>query len=145
MSVSRAGAVAAYHGEIVRPLVEILGERLLVLVSERCGRPPLQADGSFRLVAEVDDAPEQPDVAFAQLLLNTRGPRRTTAKVTEVIWGSRFRIHELVADQYRAGRVLLAGDLRCDNPEVDSRSERRSNVLSSGENFCPNFCPRHPT
>src|SRR5215204_3704933 len=67
-------------------------------------------DGSFRLVAEVDDAPEQPDVAFAQQLLNTRGPRRITAKVTEVIWGSRFRIHERVADQYRAGRVVLAGD-----------------------------------
>ena len=67
-------------------------------------------DGSFRLVAEVDDAPEQPDVAFAQRLLNTRGPRRTTVRVTEVIWGSRFRIHERVADQYRAGRVLLAGD-----------------------------------
>src|SRR5215218_3835638 len=67
-------------------------------------------DGSFRLVAEVDDAPEQPDVAYAQGLLNARGPRRTTARVTEVIWGSRFRIHERVADQYRAGRVLLAGD-----------------------------------
>jgi len=67
-------------------------------------------DGSFRLVAEVDDAPEQPDVAYAQQLLNTRGPRRTTVRVTEVIWGSRFRIHERVADQYRAGRVLLAGD-----------------------------------
>jgi 2-polyprenyl-6-methoxyphenol hydroxylase-like FAD-dependent oxidoreductase len=67
-------------------------------------------DGSFRLVAEVDDAPEQPDVAYAQQLLDTRGPRRTTARVTEVIWGSRFRIHERVADQYRAGRVLLAGD-----------------------------------
>ena len=49
-------------------------------------------------------------VAFAQGLLNTRGPRRITAEVTEVIWGSRFRIHERVADQYRAGRVLLAGD-----------------------------------
>ena len=34
----------------------------------------------------------------------------TTVRVTEVIWGSRFRIHERVADQYRAGRVLLAGD-----------------------------------
>ena len=67
-------------------------------------------DGSFRLVAEVDDAPEQPNVAYAQQLLNTRGPRRTTVKVTEVIWGSRFRIHERVADEYRAGRVLLAGD-----------------------------------
>jgi 2-polyprenyl-6-methoxyphenol hydroxylase-like FAD-dependent oxidoreductase len=67
-------------------------------------------DGSFRLVAEVDDAPEQPDVAYAQQLLNTRGPRRATVRVTEVIWGSRFRIHEQVADQYRAGRILLAGD-----------------------------------
>jgi 2-polyprenyl-6-methoxyphenol hydroxylase-like FAD-dependent oxidoreductase len=67
-------------------------------------------DGSFRLVAEVDDAPEQPDVAYAQRLLDTRGPRRTTVKVIEVMWGSRFRIHERVADQYRAGRVLLAGD-----------------------------------
>ena len=67
-------------------------------------------DGSFRLVAEVDDAPEQPDVAYAQRLLNTRGPHRQTARVTEVIWGSRFRIHERVADRYRAGRVLLAGD-----------------------------------
>jgi 2-polyprenyl-6-methoxyphenol hydroxylase-like FAD-dependent oxidoreductase len=67
-------------------------------------------DGSFRLVAEVDDAPEQPDVVYAQRLLTTRGPRRTPVRVTEVIWGSRFRIHERVADQYRAGRVLLAGD-----------------------------------
>jgi 2-polyprenyl-6-methoxyphenol hydroxylase-like FAD-dependent oxidoreductase len=67
-------------------------------------------DGSFRLVAEVDDAPEQPDVTYAQRLLSTRGPRRTTVRVTQVLWGSRFRIHERVADQYRAGRVLLAGD-----------------------------------
>jgi 2-polyprenyl-6-methoxyphenol hydroxylase-like FAD-dependent oxidoreductase len=67
-------------------------------------------DGSFRLVAEVDDAPEQPDVAYAQRLLDTRGPRRPPVRVTEVIWGSRFRIHERVADRYRAGRVLLAGD-----------------------------------
>jgi 2-polyprenyl-6-methoxyphenol hydroxylase-like FAD-dependent oxidoreductase len=67
-------------------------------------------DGSFRLVAEVDDAPEQPDVAHAQRLLDTRGPHRSKVRVTEVVWGSRFRIHERVADEYRAGRVLLAGD-----------------------------------
>jgi 2-polyprenyl-6-methoxyphenol hydroxylase-like FAD-dependent oxidoreductase len=67
-------------------------------------------DGSFRLVAEVEDAPQQPDVAYAQRLLDTRGPRRGSVRVTEVIWGSRFRIHERVADRYRAGRVLLAGD-----------------------------------
>ncbi|MFG1907019.1 FAD-dependent oxidoreductase [Kribbella sp. NPDC048928] len=67
-------------------------------------------DGSFRLVAEVHDAPEHPDVAFAQGLLSDRGRRTSDPKVTEVVWGSRFRIHERVADKYRAGRVLLAGD-----------------------------------
>ncbi len=67
-------------------------------------------DGSFRLVAEVDDAPEHPDVAYAQKLLNTRGPQETTARVTEVIWGSRFRIHERVAKSYRDRRIVLAGD-----------------------------------
>ncbi|HZX06343.1 NAD(P)/FAD-dependent oxidoreductase [Kribbella sp.] len=67
-------------------------------------------DGSFRLVAEVHDAPEHPDLAFAQQLLADRGPRKTHPKVTEVVWGSRFRIHERVADSYRTGRVLLAGD-----------------------------------
>jgi 2-polyprenyl-6-methoxyphenol hydroxylase-like FAD-dependent oxidoreductase len=66
-------------------------------------------DGSFRLVAEVDDAPQQPDIAFAQELVDARGPRHAV-RVTDVIWGSRFRIHERVADEYRAGRVLLAGD-----------------------------------
>jgi 2-polyprenyl-6-methoxyphenol hydroxylase-like FAD-dependent oxidoreductase len=67
-------------------------------------------DGSFRLVAEVDDAPEQPDSLYAQSLLDTRGPGQGKVRVTEVVWGSRFRIHERVADAYRAGRVLLAGD-----------------------------------
>lgn len=67
-------------------------------------------DGSFRLVAEVHDAPEHPDAAYAQHLLVDRGPRKAQPKVTEVVWGSRFRIHERVADEYRRGRVVLAGD-----------------------------------
>jgi hypothetical protein len=82
-------------------------------------------DGSFRLVAEVDDAPEQPDVAYAQRLLNTRGPRRTTVRVTKVIWGSTFRIHERVADQYRAGRVLLAATPQYAQPGGWARHEPR--------------------
>lgn len=67
-------------------------------------------DGSLRLVASVDDAPERPDAAFAQHLVSTRGWKTAAPRVAEVIWGSRFRIHERVADSYRAGRVLLAGD-----------------------------------
>jgi 2-polyprenyl-6-methoxyphenol hydroxylase-like FAD-dependent oxidoreductase len=65
-------------------------------------------DGSFRIVAPVDDAPEQPSRGFIQTLLDARGPGGLT--VTDVTWGSRFRIHHRVADAYRAGRILLAGD-----------------------------------
>jgi 2-polyprenyl-6-methoxyphenol hydroxylase-like FAD-dependent oxidoreductase len=67
-------------------------------------------DGIFRIVAPAADAPEKPSVEFVQDLLDTRGfgPGRTV--VTELLWGSRFRIHHRVADSYRAGRLLLAGD-----------------------------------
>ncbi len=66
--------------------------------------------GTYRIVAPVDAAPEEPSAAFVQELLDTRtfGPGRVT--VTDVEWGSRFRVHHRVADSYRAGRVLLAGD-----------------------------------
>ncbi|MEV8635258.1 FAD-dependent oxidoreductase [Streptosporangium sp. NPDC051023] len=67
-------------------------------------------DGVHRIVATVDEAPAEPDVAFVQGLLDSRGPERTRAVVYEVVWGSRFRIHHRVADTFRAGRVLLAGD-----------------------------------
>jgi 2-polyprenyl-6-methoxyphenol hydroxylase-like FAD-dependent oxidoreductase len=66
--------------------------------------------GVHRIVATVDAAPEQPSVAFVQGLLDARGPKRQRALVEEVLWGSRFRVHHRVADRYRAGRVLLAGD-----------------------------------
>jgi 2-polyprenyl-6-methoxyphenol hydroxylase-like FAD-dependent oxidoreductase len=51
-----------------------------------------------------------PSAEFVQSLLDARGfgPGRTV--VTELVWGSRFRIHHRVADSYRAGRLLLAGD-----------------------------------
>ena len=65
-------------------------------------------NGDFRVVAPVDDAPEHPSVAFVQGLLDARGPGNIT--VTDVTWGSRFRIHHRVADAYRAGRILIAGD-----------------------------------
>ena len=64
--------------------------------------------GTFRIVAPVEDAPEEPSLAFVQGLLDERGPGSIT--VTDIAWGSRFRIHHRVADTYRAGRILLAGD-----------------------------------
>jgi 2-polyprenyl-6-methoxyphenol hydroxylase-like FAD-dependent oxidoreductase len=70
---------------------------------------PLPA-GTFRLVATLDDAPEQPGLADVQALLDTRGPTRGVARVTKVHWSSRFRLHHRVADQYRRGRLLVMGD-----------------------------------
>jgi 2-polyprenyl-6-methoxyphenol hydroxylase-like FAD-dependent oxidoreductase len=67
-------------------------------------------DGVHRIVATVDDAPEHPDIAYVQALLDTRGPKAERAVVQEVLWGSRFRVQHRLADVYRSGRLLLAGD-----------------------------------
>jgi 2-polyprenyl-6-methoxyphenol hydroxylase-like FAD-dependent oxidoreductase len=66
--------------------------------------------GIYRIVAPVADAPDEPSVQFVQRVLDERGPGEGRMTVTDVIWGSRFRIHHRVADTYRAGRLLLAGD-----------------------------------
>jgi 2-polyprenyl-6-methoxyphenol hydroxylase-like FAD-dependent oxidoreductase len=63
-----------------------------------------------RIVATVEEAPEHPSVDFVQSLLDQRGPERARAMVEEITWGSRFHIHHRLADTYRTGRVLLAGD-----------------------------------
>jgi 2-polyprenyl-6-methoxyphenol hydroxylase-like FAD-dependent oxidoreductase len=67
-------------------------------------------DGVFRVVAPTSEAPEQPTAQFVQKLLDSRGFGPGASTVTDVIWGSQFRIHHRVADTYRAGRLLLAGD-----------------------------------
>jgi 2-polyprenyl-6-methoxyphenol hydroxylase-like FAD-dependent oxidoreductase len=66
--------------------------------------------GRHRVVATLDDAPEHPGMADVQRLLDTRGPQIEQARVEEIVWSSRFRVHHRVADRYRNGRVLLAGD-----------------------------------
>lgn len=67
-------------------------------------------DDIFRIVAPNPDAPQVPSTAFVQSLLDTRGFGPGKTVVTELLWGTRFRIHHRVADSYRAGRLLLAGD-----------------------------------
>jgi 2-polyprenyl-6-methoxyphenol hydroxylase-like FAD-dependent oxidoreductase len=65
--------------------------------------------GVHRIVAPVSDAPEEPSALFVQRILDARvGAGRMI--VTDVVWGSRFRIQHRVADTYRAGRLVLAGD-----------------------------------
>jgi 2-polyprenyl-6-methoxyphenol hydroxylase-like FAD-dependent oxidoreductase len=70
---------------------------------------PLPGD-IYRIVAPVAEAPEEPSAAFIQQLLDERGLGAGRMVVTDVVWGSRFRIHHRVADTYRAGRLLLSGD-----------------------------------
>lgn len=63
----------------------------------------------YRVVGTVAEAPRDPSVADVQAMLDARGPGGHV-EVREVLWGSRFHVHHRVADRYRAGRVLLAGD-----------------------------------
>lgn len=67
-------------------------------------------DGNSRIVAAVDEAPEQPEASWIQALLDARGPQAMPARVEEMVWSSRFRVHHRLASQYRKGRVMLAGD-----------------------------------
>jgi 2-polyprenyl-6-methoxyphenol hydroxylase-like FAD-dependent oxidoreductase len=66
--------------------------------------------GRYRIVATADEAPEHPDRDYVQALLDARGPQEQPARVRDVVWSSRFRVHHRLADRYRAGRLLLAGD-----------------------------------
>jgi 2-polyprenyl-6-methoxyphenol hydroxylase-like FAD-dependent oxidoreductase len=66
--------------------------------------------GRHRIVATSDEAPERPDAADVQALLDARGPRRAPAVVRDVGWSSRFHVHHRIAGHYRAGRIFLAGD-----------------------------------
>lgn len=64
----------------------------------------------YRIVAPVEQAPEAPDVAFVQALLDARGPRKAPGRVRDVIWSSRFHVHHRIAARYRAGPLFVMGD-----------------------------------
>ena len=67
-------------------------------------------DDRFRIVATDDVAPELPSRDYVQALLDARGPSVDAARVHDVAWSSRFRIHHRIASTPRQGRVLLCGD-----------------------------------
>lgn len=70
---------------------------------------PLPGD-IFRIVAPVPDAPREPSRDFVQQILDSRGFGPNRLVVSDVLWGSHFRVHHRVADTYRTGRLILAGD-----------------------------------
>jgi len=67
-------------------------------------------DDRFRIVATDDDAPEFPSLDYVQGLLDARGPSVDAARIRELAWSSRFRLHHRIAKTPRQGRVLLCGD-----------------------------------
>jgi 2-polyprenyl-6-methoxyphenol hydroxylase-like FAD-dependent oxidoreductase len=64
--------------------------------------------GRHRVVASVDPDSETITSTTVQSLLDRRGPG--SVRVRDLIWGSRFHVHHRVADLYRQGPLLLAGD-----------------------------------
>lgn len=69
---------------------------------------PMSRD-RYRVVAQRQTAPSDPGIADVQAVIDARGPR-TGARVTEVLWGSRFQVHHKLAEKFRAGQIVLAGD-----------------------------------
>jgi 2-polyprenyl-6-methoxyphenol hydroxylase-like FAD-dependent oxidoreductase len=108
-------AGAAYPASFVLADVRMTGDvpvNEILLFFARNGLvvvAPLPGD-VFRIVSPVADAPAEPGREFVQELLDTRGFGPGQLQVGEVVWGSRFRVHHRVADTYRSGRLLLAGD-----------------------------------
>jgi 2-polyprenyl-6-methoxyphenol hydroxylase-like FAD-dependent oxidoreductase len=66
--------------------------------------------GRHRIVATVEQADEHPALEVVQQLLVNRGPKASPARVRDIVWSGRFRVHHRMADHFRAGRVFLAGD-----------------------------------
>lgn len=67
-------------------------------------------DDQFRIVATVDDPPEQPDTAYVQGIIDARGPMKGERRIHQIVWGTRFHIQHKVVATLRSRRVLLCGD-----------------------------------
>jgi len=66
-------------------------------------------NGNFRIVAVMEDAPENPQAQHIQAILDASGPT-DGVRITGVTWSSRFRIHHRLARRYREGRLIVMGD-----------------------------------
>ena len=64
----------------------------------------------FRIVATVQESPATPTLADIQALLDARGPETNAAQVRDIVWSSRFHLHHRLAETFRKGNLLIAGD-----------------------------------
>lgn len=64
----------------------------------------------YRVVATVDEAPQEPTLEHVRALLHARGPRTPKPRVEEIVWSSRFSVHHKIAASFRQGGVFLCGD-----------------------------------
>ncbi|MDQ2801265.1 MAG: FAD-dependent monooxygenase [Pseudomonadota bacterium] len=99
--------LAARHIQFV--LIERLAEGQLFLSDDGLMVVAPFANGHHRIIATLDEPPK-PQPATISRRSPTRGPRGAPAKIRDVAWSSRFRIHHGVAKSYRSGRMFLAGD-----------------------------------
>ncbi len=69
-------------------------------------------NGKIRLLIDYFSTAPDPDRGWALAALTEKLdlPTAKPARVRDIIWSARFRIHHGVAAHYRAGRALLAGD-----------------------------------
>lgn len=67
-------------------------------------------NGIFRIVSTLDDAPPHPTARDIQAVMDARGPQSGKNTIHDVVWSSRFRLHNRLAQSYRRGRLLVMGD-----------------------------------
>jgi 2-polyprenyl-6-methoxyphenol hydroxylase-like FAD-dependent oxidoreductase len=67
-------------------------------------------NGSYRVVATVDEAPEKPGAGDVQAIFDARWPRSGEVVVKSIGWASRFRVHHRLATAYRNGAMFVMGD-----------------------------------
>jgi 2-polyprenyl-6-methoxyphenol hydroxylase-like FAD-dependent oxidoreductase len=94
---------AAAQDEIAQDTTFFLSGAGMLLFSPLAGK-------QYRLVSPAPPGSTEPTLEDVQRLLTERGPFSGQAKATEVCNAATYRVQERVAELFRKGPVLLAGD-----------------------------------
>lgn len=66
--------------------------------------------GFHRIVATIDEAPQEPKISDIQAVLDQRGPSGVRTRVTDFGWRSRFRVHHRLAATFAKPPFIIIGD-----------------------------------